>query len=175
MSHFSCLYRLKIPVLVPAIVVLYLHGIGQIPTFAVLHSTDMYLCSLLNATTIQCRSKCCCSQKLSRYFCHWRSVSVFLPFTVQFVFILFFFKEAVHLLHTSERLRQSVWKNGDKKALTMCLSDSVCVCVCICKICFCQLNTHSYPSQCLSWGAEGLRGFRSLSLQHAEQTRLLCT
>lgn len=40
----------------------------------------------------------------------------------------------------------------------LCLSDSLCVCVCICKICFCQLNTHSYPSQCLSWGAEELRG-----------------
>lgn len=106
------------------------------------------------------------TEGLSQFFCLLR-YSLCLSFSS--------FKEAVHLLHTSERLRQSLWKNGDKKALTMCLSDSVCVCVCICKICFCQLNTHSYPSQCLSWGAEGLRGFRSLSLQHAEQTRLLCT
>lgn len=86
------------------------------------------------------------------------SLKACLGFSAFYGAVFVYPKEAVHLLHTSQRLRQSVWKNGDKKALTTCLSDSVCVCVCICKICFCQLNTHSYPSQCLSWGAKELRG-----------------
>lgn len=98
------------------------------------------------------------TEGLSRFFCLLRC-SFCLSFSS--------FKEAVHLLHTSQRLRQSVWKNGDKKALTTCLSDSVCVCVCICKICFCQLNTHSYPSQCLSWGAEELRSWGAPGFQVA--------
>lgn len=108
------------------------------------------------------------TEGLSQFFCLLR-YSLCLSFSS--------FKEAVHLLHTSERLRQSVWKNGDKKALTMSIRFSVCLCLHLQNL-FLPIK-HTLISitmpELRSWGAEGLRGFRSLSLQHAEQTRLLCT